>query len=362
MSGCCNGAMPTAETQHSSLFAALSRIRAAAPGRDQTGEGLGEEIGWLRDLGLLAEAFPGAAPWSTDPLAIFDLLRRIGAASMPVGRLFEGHVNAAQLVELHGAPSLRQRCIRVVRGGGLIGVWGADGEQPLLATAGDSGFSLSGTKAFCSGLGLVEMALVSAWDGNHTRLFCVDVRDPARADQAQWQVSGMRATRSGGYDFSGIVLPPDAAVGGPDAYYAEPQFLGGMYRMCAVQSGGLDELLSEVATALRARGKAGNALAQLRVGRIASLCTMAARSTEAVARRVAECAPPGAIAREAVLMREGVEHCIVAALEITERCLGTMVHREASAVSRLRRDLSVYIRQGAVDDRLMAAGSWYLSG
>lgn len=372
MSACCNGAMPQINTaapmirtRKPSLDAILSRIGMAAARRDQHGEGLGEEIGWLREYGLLVEALPaalsGTSTWSDEPLALLGVLRRIGAASLPVGRLFEGHVNAAQLVGSYAAPSLRRRCAEAVRSGALLGVWGADGEDPLMAEATPSGFVLSGTKAFCSGLGLVEMALVSATTNDRTRLFCVDVRDPARADHGQWQVSGMRATRSGGYDFSDIVVPVDAAVGGPDAYYAEPGFLGGMYRMCAVQVGGFDELLVQVVAALRARGKGGDPLAQLRVGRIASLRALAVHVTEAIARHIVAGAPADEIARAAVLMREGVERCIVGALEITERCLGTEVHRENSAVSRLRRDLSVYIRQAAVDERLMAVGSWYLA-
>jgi alkylation response protein AidB-like acyl-CoA dehydrogenase len=348
-----------------SLEAQLARIRQAAARRDQTGEGLGEEIGWLHEIGLLVAAMPpalcGAPSWSTDPLAVVDMLRRIGAASLPVGRLFEGHLNAAQLIGLYGTPPLQRRCAETVRAGGLLGVWGADGPEPLTARTAANGFVLSGTKAFCSGVGLVEQALVSALVGHATRLFCLDVRDPARFDLAQWQVSGMRATRSGGFDFSGMVVAADAVVGERDVYYAEPWFLGGMYRMCAVQLGGLDELVTQVTAALRLRGKSGDQLAQYRLGQVASLRALANHATAAVARTIAQGAPADEIAREAVLMREGVEHCIVAALDIIERGLGTQLHRENLAVSRLRRDLSFYIRQAAVDDRLIAVGSSLLA-
>jgi hypothetical protein len=81
-----------------------------------------------------------------------------------------------------------------------------------------------------------------------------------------------------------------------------------------------------------------------------------------VARTIAQGAPTDEIASDAVLMREGVEHCIVAALEIIERGLGTQLHRENLAVSRLRRDLSFYIRQAAVDERLIAVGFSLLAG
>lgn len=350
---------------HLSLETALERIRSAAGHRDRSGEGLDEEIGWLREASLLVEALPhalsGESGWSDDPLATFAVLRRIGEVSLPVGRLFEGHVNAAQLIGLYGQASLQQRCAQAVRAGALLGVWGADGKIPLTARTETEGYALSGTKAFCSGLGLVSAALVSAPMAEHTHLFYVEVDDLARMDKRQWQVSGMRATQSGGYDFHDIALAGDAAIGGPDAYFIEPHFLGGMMRMGAVQLGGLDALLEEAVAALRVRGKEDNALAALRIGQMASLREMALATVERLARRLADHAPSEDIAREAVLMREGVEHCIVQALEIAERGLGTMAHREDSTVSRLRRDLSFYIRQAAVDERLMGIGQWHLA-
>lgn len=290
----------------------------------------------------------------------FAMLRRVGEASLPVGRLFEGHVNAAQLIGLYGAPSLQKRCAKAVRGGALLGVWGADGTTPLTTRTFEEGYELSGSKAFCSGLGLVKAALVSAPMAGRTHLFYVDVQDDARMDKAQWQVSGMRATRSGGYDFQGVTLTEDAAIGGPDAYFIEPYFLGGMMRMGAVQLGGFDALLEECASALWRRGKGDDSLSRLRIGQIASLRAMALATVERLARRIADQAEPSDIARDAVLMREGLEHCIVQAFEIAERGLGTMAHREASVISRLRRDLSFYIRQAAVDERLMAVGQWHL--
>lgn len=347
-----------------SFDTAMDRIRSAAAQRDQSGEDLTEEVAWLHEAclleGALPEAMSGQAGWNDDPLQTFDLLRRVGKASLPVGRLFEGHVNAAQLIGLYGEPSVQKRCAEVVRTGALLGVWGADGGTPLTARAQGDGFELSGSKAFCSGLGLVAAALVSAPMAGRTHLFYVDVRDQARMDKGQWQVSGMRATRSGGYDFQAVTLTKDAAIGGPDAFFIEPHFLGGMMRMGAVQLGGLDALLEECVSALRGKGKGEDSLSRLRIGQIASLRAMALATVERLARRIADQAAPSDIAREAVLMREGMEHCIVEALEIAERGLGTIAHREDSAISRLRRDLSFYIRQAAVDDRLMAIGQWHV--
>lgn len=342
------------------LVAALARIRAAAAQRDREGTGLDVDIGWLRELGLLAGAMPGISGWSDDPVAICGLLRAIGAASLPVGRLIEGHINAAQLLALYAPDAVRRSCAAAVRDGALLGVWGADGAEPLVAQASASGFVLSGAKCFCSGLGLVDFALVSARDDEGTRLFLIDVRDAARADHGQWDVSGMRATLSGGYDFTGLTIMAGSEIGPANVYFQEPHFLGGMYRLCAVQVGGLDAVLDQTTCALRHRGRGEDALAQYRLGQMASYRALAAQITQGGARRVADRCSPQEVAHEAILMREGVERCVVATLEIVERSLGTTAHRETCAVSRLRRDLSLYIRQAAVDERLMMAGRHYL--
>ena len=365
MSACFAGVMTAPDPQ--GVFAdVFARIAAAAPLKDQTNGDLAEEFGWLHEAGALAEALPsalsGVVAWSDRPLEIAALLRRLGYASLPAGRLFEGHVNAAQLVGVYGQPSFQARCGSAVKAGDLLGVWGADGPEPVQAEATPEGFRLRGSKIFCSGLGLVGTALISASLDGQICLFGVDVRDGARADRQQWRVSGMRASQSGGYRFDDMRLAPDAMVGGPGDYFAEPYFLGGMYRMCAVQLGGLDALLDETAAVLARRGKASDPLAHHRVGGLARLRWMAAAATEQLAGRIAADADPAEIARDATLTREGVEQCIVEALQIVERCAGSEAHKDMTALSRIRRDLSFYIRQAAVDERLASVGLWHLNG
>jgi alkylation response protein AidB-like acyl-CoA dehydrogenase len=247
--------------------------------------------------------------------------------------------------------------LELARDGGLLGVWGANGQPSVGAQRlTEGGYRLSGAKIFCSGLGLVRCALVSATLEERTALFAVSVDDLSRMDETQWDVSGMRATRSGGYDFEGVVLPADALVGPLDSYFREPHFLGGMYRFCAVQVGGLEALLDAMIDACRRRGQAGNPLVQYRVGAVAAAATTAAGATAELARSIFDARPPHDIARKAVLTREGVERCIVEALKTVERGLGTEAHRERTRLSMLRRDLSFYIRQAAVDERLTAVG------
>ena len=337
---------------------ALAEIADRAGAVDDAGATLDFEIDRLHAAGALLAALPaslgGRTTWADDPIAVTTLLRAVGRASLPVGRLFEGHVNAAQLVALYGSAALAGRVRSAVAAGALLGVWGADGDTPLTAAAAADGFVLAGAKDFCSGLGTVRIAIVSAAVPGGTQLVAVDVDDPARADPARWQMAGMRATASGSFDFTGLQVAADAALGPVDGYYREPYFLGGMYRMCAVQVGGMEALLAAVITLLHQRGQADNALQLHRLGKAATQLQMARAVVEQLAVAVAH--DDGDVTVRAILMREAVETCATALLQLTERAAGTAAHRRGGDLERIRRDLGLYLRQAAVDERLGIAG------
>ncbi len=347
------------------LAEAFAAITGTASARDRHGADLAIEIDWLASSGALVGALPSSmnpnASWSDAPRELADLLRALGRASLPVGRLFEGHINAAQLIGLYGGANLRQRIAARVAAGGLLGVWGADGETPVQAERYGDGYRLSGAKSFCSGLGVVKTALVSASIDDSTRLFAVDVEDDERANPAIWRVSGMRATGSGDYDFEGLVLPADAAVGGPNDYFVEPWFLGGMYRMCAVQVGGLEALLAAIIAHVRSRKLVDDKILQLRIGQIAAQVLMAHAVTDKLSGLIAQTGRPEAIALQALLARDAVESCATTVLSMAERAGGTAAHREGSDLDRIRRDLGLYLRQAVVDTRLAQAGAALLA-
>ena len=340
----------------------LARISEAASARDNCESNLVSEVAWLHEAGALAAALPttlggSAGNWADDPRRIASDLAALGRASLPLGRLFEGHVNAAQLIGVYGSARLKWECAARVRGGALLGVWGADGASPVVARPNDDGFTLSGEKTFCSGLGLVQLALVSARYDGQTWLLAVDATEESRADHSQWRVTGMRATASGGYDASGLVVRSNFILGGGDDYYAEPLFLGGMYRMCAVQAGGLEGLIAAFVEHARQRPPANPAILHYRVGSLLTQALLAEAAVRRLAERVAEGEDAEAIGGQAILTREGVERCIVECLTLIERAGGTSVHREGTTLSRWVRDISLYVRQGAIDDRLISVGA-----
>ena len=88
-----------------------------------------EEVAALRDIGMLTAPLPralggsglGMEPEGAAPLC--KALRLIGRASLPLGRLYEGHVNALRLVLRYGSRVQSLSAARDAREGRLFGVW-----------------------------------------------------------------------------------------------------------------------------------------------------------------------------------------------------------------------------------------------
>ena len=176
----------------------------------------------LREAGLLAAPLAttlGGAGWGLEPLAARDTataLRLIGRASLPLGRLLEGHVNALRLVQRRGSPAAVRLAAEEARAGLLFGVWNteAPGEAPL--TLGADGV-LRGRKILCSGAGHVARALVTARDAADPaappRMVLAPLAPAERADLSAWTAQGMRASATGAVDFTGLAVGAERIVG-----------------------------------------------------------------------------------------------------------------------------------------------------
>ena len=120
----------------------------------------------------------------TDPadapalLSLLRLLYRVGRRDLPLGRLFEGHVDALQIVSRYGNARQRSMIERAVEHGGAFGVWNADlpGERLRIEDG-----RLVGGKSFASGAGILSHALVSvdADGGRQLVLLALDDESPS---------------------------------------------------------------------------------------------------------------------------------------------------------------------------------------
>jgi len=316
---------------HSTLFGAL---RSAAAAED-SGDSLRTSITAILASGCLDE---------TRPFVLARTLVTIAEANLPAARLAEGHVNARYLLDLHkpdAAPS-----------GAFLGVWGADGSEPLRA----DGEVLRGTKRYASGLGIVTHALVTVPHDRTCRLALINVMDSERHRPSTWKMLGMRATASGDIDLAGLV---PVWIGDPGAYHAEPTFLGGVWRIAALQLGGtlgligaardylsgLDRMSAD-AQVTRLAGPLGRAYAAF--GLVEKAATVA-QGPEGLAdpdRSVA-------LSIQARLLTEELAQDTIAAVE---RAVGLPHFSEGSQTGRIARDLATYCRQAARDAMEQRAG------
>ncbi|WP_372025089.1 hypothetical protein P7L70_26690 [Tistrella mobilis] len=364
---------------HVPLSRALAAIEAGAAAADREGWDLGPEIGRLREVGVFTACLPPAEGGlglglGRDPQATrtaFDLLLRLGRTSLPVARLVEGHIDAVKLVTLHGSRAQIAEMAAGVRAGGLLGVWGADDQPPLTAewsAAADAPHRLSftGAKRFASGLGLVTQAVVTFRLGQETatRLALLPVADRRRHRRQDWRAAGMRATASGRHDFTGLEAGPGALLGGPGDYQRPPHFDGGIWRYCAAHLGGAQVLIEAWRRRLDARRRLDDPFQLARLARAVGLVQAAVSRLEVVALAVeaagadtsASATRIDAAVTDTLLARQLVEDVCVEVLRLSEAALGTDAHMTDQPVERLRRDLSLFIRQAAPDARLVTAG------
>ncbi|NJC33379.1 alkylation response protein AidB-like acyl-CoA dehydrogenase [Sphingomonas jejuensis] len=292
--------------------------------------------------------------------ALADALTAIGGADLSLGRVFEGHVNAVQLVHTYGDDAQRAALHRHLAAGRCFGVWNTDHADGVrLVTHERSGLRLAGAKSFATGGGHIDRALITARrDDGIKQLVLVDIgATPDRADNRGWRVRGMKGTVSGRFDFEDVALAPDALIGGPGDYEREPMFTAGAWRFACVQQGAAQALLRHWRDHLVQTGKRDDPVQRLRFGHSVAATRSAAqwvrRAAKAAEARTADAIP-------LVLMTRGiVEDAALATMEGAARAVGTASFFEDSRIDRITRDLGLYLRQPVPDQaRDRAAAAW----
>ncbi len=336
----CDGGFPT------EALACLARagLLAAPVPTSAGGRGLGEEPG-ARDL--------------------CDVLRLTGFGNLALGRLYEGHVNALQLIARYGDPRQRDRLFNDAMRGEFFGVWNTEpGVGGLVLEERPGCFRLAGCKTFASGAGSVTRALVTArLPGRAEPLMVVAPLEPGtRADLSEWRAHGMRASATGTLTFTGLVIDRSAILGDPGDYHRQPHFSAGAWRFAAVQLGGVEAVLDAWRAHLRAtaRGEDPHQLARLGDGAIA------AESARLWVERAAAIVAEGALDGDRLvayvnLARTVVERAGLDVLQLAQRSVGLQGFLRSHPLERLSRDLATYLRQPAPDRALTSAAREVLS-
>lgn len=314
----------------------------------------------MSDVAAVVRGALGAGELSLPPIGggrtheRWDALVSLAASDVDAARLAEAHVDAVQiLAEAGRAPAPDQ----------LLGVWAAEHPKATVTAqqeAGTGRFVLGGSKAFCSGAGIVDAALVTATTPEGKLLLVVPAAaiGAERIDGAGWAVRALSSVRTATVDLDGIALPADAVVGGPGWYLDRPGFWDGAIGPAACWAGAAVGLVR-----LAAERAADDPHALAHLGAMAA-GERALRSVLAVAGREQDAAPstPAAAQRRALEVRHVVDTWCADVEERFARCLGPRALAFDGAAADRLQALSIYRRQCHGERDLAVLGAAVASG
>ncbi len=329
-----------------------------------------EDIHDLAETGLLAAPVPaaeGGAGLGEEPNSgkLAHVLRLLGYGSLALGRIYEGHVNALQLVARYGDAGQKPRLFADAADGHLFGVWNTEPDQGGLTLHEAEGcLLLDGLKTFASGAGHVTRALVTARRelSEPPLMLVVPIEAGTRADLSAWRAHGMRASATGTLDFTGLTVTREAVLGHPNDYHRQPYFSGGAWRFAAVQLGGIEAVFDAWRRHIGGAGRGADPHQLARLGEGAMAVESARHWVERAASVVAEdVLLPGRIVAFVNLARIAVERAGLEVLELAQRSVGLQAFLRDHPIERLSRDLATYLRQPAPDRALTTAAAEVLS-
>ena len=188
---------------------------------------------------LVDTPFEPPAPGGGRTMTRFAELWAVAHDDLSLARLAEAHADALAILHEDGRTQLP---------GARYAVWASEAPGCRLSAEPDAdGWQLSGTKRFCSGLGHVTHALVTADTPGGSALFEIPVRatgPEARIDTSGWSTEAFAATLTGTLHLDRLHLPPTAAVGGPGWYVHRPGFWHGAIGVAACWAGGAAALVN----------------------------------------------------------------------------------------------------------------------
>jgi alkylation response protein AidB-like acyl-CoA dehydrogenase len=261
------------------------------------------------------------------------LLADVAAQDLTAARILEAHSDALAILAEAGwsCPD------------GRWGVFAAEAPNAVLtATQTEAGWTVTGTKPWCSLASVLDHALVTAHVGSARHLFAVDLRSESVevSPATGWVARGLRTVPSGPVHFTATAARP---VGGPGWYLTRPGFAWGGIGVAACWYGGaraLADRLTGVAT------ERGGDLMRLAAGRVDIAAHTARVLLEDAARAVDNGHARGQAGEMLALrVRTVVADATEVILTVTGHSLGPGPLAFDETYARRVADLQLYIRQ-----------------
>lgn len=330
----------------------------------------------LAENGLLKAVFPkryggaGLGIENATTPELLTLLKIFGSGNLVVGRIFEGHFNAAQLInEYADETQIKRFSNDAVNDHQIFGVWNTEaGDGVKIHPAKNGKFRLAGAKTFASGIGYVNRPIVTGRtpDGGW-QMFVVPLETiETQIDASFWKPLGMKSSRSFRIDFSGAEISENEIIGAPNDYYRQPFFSGGAIRFAAVQLGAAESLLDLTGKFLRELNRTEDAFQQMRAGETA-IAVESGRLFLDEAARIFDAfladknqTKIKKVLNYAGMTRTMIERICQDAIVATTRSIGSRGLLKPLHFERVIRDLTIYLRQAAPDATLTEIGKYVL--
>lgn len=290
------------------------------------------------------------------PEALLHLLRTLydlGRRDLPLGRLFEGHIDALQIITRYAAAGIAKEMQAAARNGATFGVWNAGlSGEPLRIADG----RLCGGKSYASGAGVLSHALVTVDRDAGPQLLLLNLdRVRPEIDRSWWDVVGMSRSQTHIVRWQDAVFDADAFIGQPGDYTREPWFSGGALRFVALHAGGVAALFDHVRDHLIATDRAGD---PHQTARLAELFALADLTASAVAKTAATWFDEADAVRlpRVAATRLQVADMAQRASVLAQDAVGLQGLFHAHPLSSALTDLMVYLRQPAPDAQRARVG------
>lgn len=348
---------------------------------DQTATFPSENFDDLHKAGLLGPTVPveygglGLGPYRGDVFTLWMMTKEIAKADLSMARCWEGHANS--LVLLDGMATDSQKALwfeGVVQRGEKWVAWSgepqarAPGEKIQFGTTVErveAGYVVDGTKVFStSATGAQWAILLVSTDGpggiRHATgsleaqlMLACDLSDPTvTVDGSWWDPIGMRATVSYLVRFKRTFIPQTQLIGYPGQYLKEGWQTCFIPHYAATFLGAAEAAYDFAIEYLDSQKKAGDPYVQHHIAKMSINVETAHLWLRHVARlwetgNHEEAQIAGSRARHIIehLAEDAVQHCI--------RACGARCLNRPSALERIFRDLSFYIRHDN-DDHILA--------
>jgi hypothetical protein len=275
-------------------------------------------------------------------------LAQIARDNLALGRLAEAHADAIAILHEAG---------RKPQPEALYGVWASEGKVGLKVFEG----AVSGQKAFCTGAGIVDCALVTVMEPER-RLLEIDLRvapDRRDFDASEWVTDAFLETSTATTLFRHYPIS-EADFVGPKGWYLErPGFWHGACGPANCWAGGAQGLIDYAQKHVRE----DNPHAMAHLGALAANAWQLGALLQAAGQEIDnDCENVHAARVRALCLRHLVEQSCTDTLLRFGRAFGPRPLAFDARIARRCHELSLYIRQSHAESDLEVLGRNSLAG